>query len=122
MALNLDSYGKTQWEPTMPITQGRMDNLENGVYVNREAIKSLDSTVDSATSSIQSLNTAIAQRPTITEVNSLVEQGSGQGTTALTAITSATTEEELTYGGPYASLAGRFRIDEGLITAIKQAL
>ena len=36
----------------MPITQGRMDNLENGVYVNREAIKSLDSTVDSATSSI----------------------------------------------------------------------
>ena len=122
MALNLDSYGKTQWEPKMPITQGRMDNLENGVYVNREAIKSLDSTVDSANSSIQSLNTAIAQRPTITEVNSLVEQGSGQGTTALTAITSATTEEELAYGGPYASLAGRFRIDEGLITAIKQAL
>lgn len=122
MALNLDSYDKTQWEPTMPITQDRMNKLENGVYVNREAIKSLDSTVDSATSSIQSLNAAIAQRPTITEVNSLVEQGSGQGTTALTAITSATTGEDLTYGGPYASLAGRFRIDEGLITAIKQAL
>lgn len=35
-------YIKSQWAPGMPITQARMDNLEAGVYVNREAIQSLD--------------------------------------------------------------------------------
>lgn len=59
MALNLDSYGKTQWEPKMPITQGRMDNLEDGVYVNREAIKSLDSSTDSNTTNIGNIQSDI---------------------------------------------------------------
>jgi hypothetical protein len=38
MALNLDDYTKTQWEPKMPITESRMNKLEEGVYVNREAL------------------------------------------------------------------------------------
>jgi len=31
-------YIKTDWSPGMAITEGRMDNIETGVYVNREAI------------------------------------------------------------------------------------
>jgi hypothetical protein len=31
-------YNKTDWSPGMPITEGRMDNIETGIDVNREAI------------------------------------------------------------------------------------
>jgi len=41
----LDDYKKTLWAPTMPITEDRMNKLEEGVEVNRNALKSLDNTV-----------------------------------------------------------------------------
>ena len=35
-------YVKTDWSPGMPITEGRMDKIEQGIYINREAIQALD--------------------------------------------------------------------------------
>ena len=49
MAISNDAqqdYVKSQWAPGMPITQARMDNLETGVYVNREAIQALDTDIN----------------------------------------------------------------------------
>lgn len=59
MALDLKPYEKTQWTPTMPITKDRMDNLEDGVYVNREALKSLDTAVTNNDTSLASINSGI---------------------------------------------------------------
>ena len=54
MALDLQDYTKTEWAPEMPITQERMENLENGVYDNREALQSLDEAVSNNTTAIES--------------------------------------------------------------------
>ena len=59
MALDLKDYTKTEWAPEMPITQERMENLENGVYDNREALQSLDNNVDSNTASIDGITNGI---------------------------------------------------------------
>ena len=57
MALDLQDYTKTEWAPEMPITQERMENLEAGVYVNREALKSLDGSVSANTTALQNVAT-----------------------------------------------------------------
>lgn len=121
MALNLEDYNKTSWVPEMPITQDRMDNLETGVKVNRDALKSLDDTVNgtganSMNTKITNLQTAVNERPTTTTVQELVNQGSGQGTWARTEIVAAME------GDTYTSLKNRFDTDEGKIAAIKAAL
>jgi hypothetical protein len=59
MALGLDDYKKTPWEAEMPITQDRMNNLEGGVYVNREALKQLDSAITEQGNNITTLSTNV---------------------------------------------------------------
>jgi len=59
MALDLKDYNKTLWAPTMPITEDRMNKLEEGVYVNREALQSLDNTVTTQGNAITTLNTNV---------------------------------------------------------------
>jgi len=98
-----------------------MDNLETGVKTNRDALKSLDDTVNgtganSMNTKITNLQTAVNERPTTTAVQELVNQSSGQGTWARTEIVAAME------GDTYTSLKNRFDTDEGRIAAIKAAL
>jgi len=51
----LESYTSTNWTAKMPITADRMNNIETGVYENREAIKTLDTASGNAASAITDL-------------------------------------------------------------------
>jgi len=73
MALNLQDYDKTPWAPKMPITQDRMEKLEEGVYVNREALQSLDDSVTTIDANISTINSGLEARPTTTQVQALVQ-------------------------------------------------
>ena len=126
MALDLETYNKTPWEPKMPITKDRMDKLEDGVYVNREALKSLDSTVTTQGNAITTLNTDVSTKLNQEQVdNRIVLQLSGisdnsmMGRNAWTAIANATTSAQPT---PYGSLSDRFTDDERLIANLRAAL
>ena len=116
MALNLNDYEKTPWEPKMPITKDRMDKLEEGVYVNREALQSLDNSVITIDNSITTINSGLEARPTTTQVQALVQQGAGQGAWARTEIITAME------GDTYTSLKNRFDTDENAIADIKATL
>lgn len=116
MALNLNDYEKTPWEPKMPITKDRMDKLEEGVYVNREALQSLDNSVTTIDNSISAINSGLEARPTTTQVQALVQQGAGQGAWARTEIITAME------GDTYTSLKNRFDTDENAIADIKATL
>ena len=116
MALNLQDYDKTPWAPKMPITQDRMEKLEEGVYVNREALQSLDDSVTTIDANISTINSGLEARPTTTQVQALVQQGAGQGTWARTEIVTAME------GDTYTSLKNRFDTDESKIAEIKATL
>ena len=64
----LDQYSKTNWTPSMPITAERMNNAEQGIKVNRDAIIELDSSVNT----LQNSNFV-----TIQQVDNKIETVSG---------------------------------------------
>lgn len=102
MALNLEQYTKTQWIAEMPITADRMDNLEEGVRVNRDALINHDSVIDS-------IDTRISNRVDL--VISGVAANAQAGLDAKTSIVEATTA----HTPPYTSLAERLKgIDDAL--------
>lgn len=65
----LEAYNPTTWSPGTPITQGRMENIEEGVRVNREALMEHET-------AINGLDTTIANRV------SMELQGMTEGSTA----------------------------------------
>lgn len=102
MALNLEQYTKTQWIAEMPITADRMDNLEEGVRVNRDALINHDSVIDS-------IDTRINDR--IDLVVTDIEANAQAGLRAKTAIDQAT----ISHTPPFNSLAERLNsIDDAL--------
>ena len=126
MALDLKDYNKTLWAPTMPITEDRMNKLEEGVYVNREALQSLDNTVTTQGNAITTLNTNVDTKLNQEQVDnriilqlSGISQDSEMGRNAWTAIANATTSANPT---PYGSLTERFTANETLIANLRAAL
>ena len=129
-------YQKTSWAPGMPITQERMTNIEDNVYINREAIQALDTITDSNTSIIgnrpasgyndqtiwQAIDTKLNQTAVdqrIAQQLSGVTQDTSLGRDAMTQIANATTAALPT---AYANLDTRFTADEELIKKLRQAL
>ena len=74
MALNLADYTPTQWVAELPITAGRMNNLETGVNVNREAIQSLDSSTTSLESQVSQISSGIGANEVSDYVNKTLWQ------------------------------------------------
>ena len=102
MALNLDDYTRTQWEPKMPITESRMNKLEEGVYVNREALQELDTSVSANTTAIDRAATKQELQDLSTSVSSAIAQNSASGQRAMTELRKVIvinpSTQETTYG------------------------
>lgn len=102
MALNLQDYEKTSWEPKMPITQDRMNKLENGVEVNREALQSLDDSVTQNTNALSNAATKQELRDLSTSVSSAIAQNAASGQHAMTELRKVIvinpSTQETTYG------------------------
>ena len=111
MAISEDAsrdYNKTDWSPGMPITEGRMDNIETGIDVNREAIQALDTALTTNVSTIGSqitaLNSTVDGYSASNTIKSAIDDlrgrigaigtGSADGTAALTQIINALTNSE----------------------------
>lgn len=111
MAISEDAsrdYQKTSWAPGMPITQERMTNIEDNVYINREAIQALDNELTTNTSNIGSqiteLNDTVNGYSSNNTIKSAIDDlrtrigaigtGSADGTAALTQIVNALTNSE----------------------------
>lgn len=102
MALNLQDYEKTSWEPKMPITQDRMNKLENGVEVNRKALQSLDDSVTQNTNALSNAATKQELQDLSTSVSSAIAQNAASGQRAMTELRKVIvinpSTQETTYG------------------------
>lgn len=57
MAVNWNDYQPTDWSPGMPITEGRMDHLEQGVTDNRNDVQELNDILNGTEGLVNKVNT-----------------------------------------------------------------
>ena len=130
------AYTGSNWAPGQPITQPKMEHIDEHIGINREAIKALDANVGTrpesgfqdqalwqAVTAVQSnANSKLTQEQVddrIAQQLSGISQDSSLGRDAMTQITNATTAADPT---PYANLSTRFQADETLIDNLRKAL
>lgn len=82
MALNLPDYVPNQWEPGMPITQGRMETVETGIYENREALKTLDNSVTTISNDLSTKASTEQLEEMNLSLQEIVAVNSGKGQAA----------------------------------------